>query len=116
MIVPPATSLVLTPIRDPPYYWGTTLILSCSFTNYDTQLVDTLYSSNISITRTDTNAVKITLKSNGKFRPLLPIHSGTYTCISIIVSLSNSTFITPSRESTSNPFVLNLTGNNNTAL
>ncbi len=117
MIVPPATSVVLTQSRDPPFYWGNALTLTC-VVNYDTQLVDTPVSFNISITGPDTNAANITNtnQSYAIIRPLLPIHNGTYTCISIIVSRSNSTFITPSRESISNPIVLNLTGNNNTAL
>ncbi len=113
MIVRPATSVVLTQSRDPPFYWGTTLTLTC-VVNCDTQLVDTPVSFNISITGPDTNAVNITNtnRSYVVFRPLLLIHNGTYTCISIIVSNSD-TFISPSRKSISSSFFLQLTGNNN---
>ncbi len=116
-IVPPATAVVLTHSRDPPFYWGTTLTLTC-VVNYDTQLVDTPVSFNISITGPDTNAVNVTNTNQSYviFRPLLPIHNGTYNCISIIVSNSDSTFISPSRKSISSSFFLQLTGNNNTAL
>ncbi len=115
--VPPATSVVLTQSRDPPFYWGIALTLTC-VVNYDTRQVDTPVSFNISITGPDTNAVNITNTNQSYviFRPLLPIHNGTYTCISIIVSNSDSTFISPSRKSISSSFFLQLTSNNNTAL
>ncbi len=117
LIVPPATSVVLTQSRDPPFYWGTTLTLTC-VVNYDTQLVDTPVSFNISITGPDTNAVNITdtNRSYVIIRPLLPIHNGTYTCISITVSNCESTFIFPSRNRLSSPLFIQLTGNNNSAL
>ncbi len=117
MIVPPATSVVLTQSRDPPFYWGTTLTLTCAV-NYDTQPVDTPVSFNINITGPDTNAVNIT-NTNRSYvilRPLLPIHNGTYTCISITVSNCDSTFISPCRKSISSYLFLQLTGNINTAL
>ncbi len=62
-----------------------------------------------------TNAVNMTHHNQSYviFRPLLPIHNGTYTCISYIVSNSD-TFISPSRKSISSTFFLQLTGNNNT--
>ncbi len=110
MTVPPATSVVLTQRRDLPFYWGTTLILTC-VVNYDTQLVDTPVSFNISIT----GPAHIN-QSYIIFRPLLPIHNGTYTCISIIVSNSDSTFIFPSKKSLSSPLFIQLTGNINSAL
>ncbi len=110
MIVPPATSVVLTQNRDPPFYLGTTLTLTCAV-NYDTQLVDTPVSFNISITGPDTNAVNITNTNQSYviFRPLLPNHNGTYTCISNIVSNSDSTFISPCRKSRSSYLFLQLT-------
>ncbi len=86
--------------------------------NYDTQLVDTPVSFNISITGPDTNAVNITNTNQSYviFRPLLPAHNRTYNCISIIVSNIDSTFISPSRQSILSSFFLQLTGNNNSAL
>ncbi len=117
MIVPPATAVVLTQSRDPPFYLGTALTLACAV-NYDTQLVDTPVSFNISITGPDTNAVNIinTNQSYVLFRPLLQIYNGTYTCISIIVSNRDSAFFSPSRKSISSSFFLRLTGNISTAL
>ncbi len=107
----PATSIALSENRDPPFYWGTTLTLTC-VVNYDTQLVDVPVSFNISIIGPNTNAIYITSrnKSNTTFVPLLPIHNGTYTCLSYILPYSSSTFVTPSTTVVSTPLDLQLTG------
>lgn len=75
--------------------------------------MDTPVSFNISITGPATDdIVNMTdmNMSNALLRPLLPVHNGTFTCLSAIVPRTNTEFVIPVRNAPSVPFQLQLTG------
>ena len=112
--VAPATSVTLTSNRGAPYYWGTTLTLTCRV-EYDSDVVDTAVVFNINITTTTSSMrVNTNVQTNvgtALFSPLLPRDDGNiYFCLSSILPDRESLFVISVLNSLSDPFTFNLTG------
>ena len=112
--VAPATSVTLSSNRGPPYYWGTTLTLTCTV-EYDSDVVDTAVVFNINITTT-TSSMRVSTNVHTNvgialFSPLLPRDDGNvYFCLSSILPDRESPFVISAPISPSRTFTFNLTG------